>query len=298
MFLVSHDSVNTTPESSVFKVSSPYLLQFSTPLQITEIPPSTSHNVAHSILQADTAVIVCNPLTTPLPDLLRTGLLSNNPNLILILSCTSSPIIDSPSAFLSRFLPHGSHGFSGSPFSGLTILPMDPPRALAAIDALTADSRSSTAVQKYQDDFLGSRVSSLTAALKSNLASGLDHIRTQTALAQIRFALATCTDALHDAKRELHCTCTAVRHLNDRIEETKVRMRGDILGRHARDDVSVALDNARKELTAVMDRLSWFKMISCVDEISHIVGQAVERAWCRDLEKQVILLVSTTVYAN
>jgi hypothetical protein len=289
---VSHETVTTSEPSSIFKVSSPYLLQFPNQLQITEIPPSTSHiveSLAQTLLQADTAAIVCNPLTTSLPDLVKTGLLSNNPNIILILTCTSSsPVIDFQSTFLSRFLPQRQ--FSGSPFDGLTILPMDPPRAVAAIEALRADSRSFTAVQKYQNDFVGSGVSTLTAALKSKFSSGPDHIHAQTALAQTRFALATSSNTLHDTKRELETISAAIRHLNDRIEEAKIRVQGDVLGRQhdsEGDVVIAALDDARKQIKIVMDRLSWFKMVSRVDEISHIVGQAVEKAWCQDLEKQV-----------
>lgn len=164
---------------------------------------------------------------------------------------------------------------------------MDPPRAVAAIEALPADPRSSATVQRYQDDFTGSRVSTLTAVLKSRFASGSNHIRTQTALAQIRFTLATSHNTIRNAKRELETLSAAIGHLRDRIEETKIRVQGDILGRQEGDKVVTALDNARKELSVVMDRLSWFRMVSRVDEISHIVGQAIEKAWCQELEKQV-----------
>lgn len=109
----------------------------------------------------------------------------------------------------------------------------------------------------------------------------------QTALAQFRFALATCTDTLGDTKRELEKIRAAVGHLNDRISEAKIRVQGDVLGREKDSEVIAALDNARKEIRVVMDCLSWFKMVSRVDEISHIVGQAVEKAWCQELEKMV-----------
>jgi hypothetical protein len=167
---------------------------------------------------------------------------------------------------------------------------MDPPRAVAAIDTLRADSRSPTAVREYQDNFIGSRVSTLTAALKSRLAPGLDHIRSQTALARVRLALATCNDALRDARGELETIHGAVRDLNDRIQEAKIRMQTDILGPPKElggDEVVVALDNAAKEIRVVMNRLSWFKLVSCVDEISHIVSQAIEKTWCWELEKKV-----------
>jgi hypothetical protein len=167
---------------------------------------------------------------------------------------------------------------------------MDPPRAVAAIDTLRADSLSPAAVQEYQENFIGSGVSTLTATLKSRFAPGLEHIRTKTTLAQIRFALATCDDALHDARCELENIHAAVRDLKDRIEETKIRVQTDILGppkESGGDEVMAALDNAAKEIRVVMNSLSWLKVVSRVDEISHIVGQAVEKAWCRELEKQV-----------
>jgi len=167
---------------------------------------------------------------------------------------------------------------------------MDPPRAIAAIETLRADSRSSTAVQKYQDDFVSSGVSALTVTLKSKLAPGSDHTRTQSALAQIRFALATCNNSVHDAKREVESISAAVSRLNGRIEEAKIRVHGDVLGLQSEsegDHVRAALNNAGKEIRVVMDRLPWFKMVLRVDEISQIVSRAVEKAWCRELEKQV-----------
>jgi hypothetical protein len=89
----------------------------------------------------------------------------------------------------------------------------------------------------------------------------------------------------------------AVSQLNGRMEEAKARARGEVLGRPAEnaavnlsangDVVALALEDAGKEMREVMDRLTWWKMVWRVDEISHIITQAMQRTWCRNLERQV-----------
>ena len=264
-------------------------------MQITEVSPITPsvspdsdlEKLSDIILQADTSIVVCNPLTTSLPNLLRANLLLNNSNLILVLTCAYPPPVTEPlGSFLSSHF-HVTNSFHSPP----KVLSVDPPRALSAIEALTTTSLSSSAVQKYQDDFLASRISELTALLSSRFASGTNPA--QTALVQIRFALSACNATLQHAKRELNTVSAAVSHLKGKLDESKAKIYEEVFGRPgeqttaAQDEVVAALDTARKDIKEVMDRLTWFRMLSRLDEISDVVAQAVEKRWCQELEKQV-----------
>jgi hypothetical protein len=51
--------------------------------------------------------------------------------------------------------------------------------------------------------------------------------------------------------------------------------------------VGKALADAKREIGAVMRRLTWWRLVWQVDEIGSIVGDAVRRMWCRDLERHV-----------
>lgn len=125
----------------------------------------------------------------------------------------------------------------------------------------------------------------------------MSSLRTQTALAQMRGALAACRSSLRRARQEIDNLSAGVSTLSGKIEEAQVKIPGEILGLSRQsgpsnpetegDAIKEALALSEKEVRAVLDRLTWWKMVWRVDEISGVVGGAVERAWCRELEKQV-----------
>jgi hypothetical protein len=81
--------------------------------------------------------------------------------------------------------------------------------------------------------------------------------------------------------------------LEERVDEHKVRAYGEVLGKKSKrngqdeDQVTAALQEAEKSMQQVMQRLNWWRMVWRVDELGLTVGNAVERAWCKNLEKQV-----------
>lgn len=174
---------------------------------------------------------------------------------------------------------------------------------MTANEHFKSDPGSSLAVQRYQDNFVGSQVSTVTVALRERFSSGPNpsevSLRTRTSLAQIQAALSTVRTSLKCARKDMDTVSLAVSGLNDRIEEAKVRVHQDVFGRSSAsgskpnvegDAVVDALQEAGKDVRVVMDRLTWWRMVWRVDEISLIVSQAVQQAWCRDLEKQVSII--------
>ncbi|KAG6866751.1 hypothetical protein C0991_011410 [Blastosporella zonata] len=179
----------------------------------------------------------------------------------------------------------------------LKVLFVDPSRAAAANEAFKSDFQSPSAVQRYQDDYVGSQVSTVSAALKKILSPQPDFSesspRSQTALSHIRAALLTCQATLHRARNEMENVAVDVCALKARVEEAKVRAQGEVLGPSSSsaegDAVIDALNLAAKEVKVVMDRLTWWRMIWRVDEISHVLTQAVLQPGCRTLEQQLVL---------
>ncbi|TFK44342.1 hypothetical protein BDQ12DRAFT_672816 [Crucibulum laeve] len=298
---ISPSSTETTDTATIHLPSS-YLTQFAVPIQLTELPPHSS-TLASSPLEgssvatlfdADIPILVVNPLTTPLSSL-RTTTLPNNTIIVL----TSAP---------SQLVPKGlssilSHSSTSSSLKDVKILCVDPARAVAAVHSFQTDSSSSTGIRRYQDDFVGSGLPTVTAALRDILAlpssskgSPSAIFRTRAAVSQIEDALLACETSVQRVREDLDSVCGDVSHLNGRMEEVCVKAEREILGipntssaASDGDEVAGALRVAEKEMKAVMDRLTWWRMAWRVDEISDIVTAGVARSWCPELERKLIL---------
>ncbi|KAF9459814.1 hypothetical protein BDZ94DRAFT_1171027 [Collybia nuda] len=307
--LIITNSPSSQPSTIVTR--SAYLHQFHMPVEITETlsithptpneSPSTrviDECAAQDLLQADAAIIVCNPLTTPLSTLLETPLFTRNPNSILILSFTSLSYSELRSQPLSRFtypmIPREPA------IQGREIHFVDPVRALSAIRTLTSNPHTPNIIEKFQDEYMSSNISNLTTSLKSllspsgNLSGG--SLQKRTALAQLRGALHTCNLSLTKARGEMEEVSMAVGKLIGRMEEATAKARGEVLGQSDQanpsrvgDIVGVALKAAKQEMKQVMDRLTWWRMFLRVDEISTTVSQTLQRSWCQNLEKHLIM---------
>ncbi|KAG6885908.1 hypothetical protein C0993_007926 [Termitomyces sp. T159_Od127] len=290
-----------THNDSGLDLPSSFFQQFPVPLQIVELSPSSisqpSQNSGHSVidtetseflLKADVAVILCNPITTPISALSRNSFLCRNPNTILVV--TSTP----PGSNLEDFHAIITNALPEKTRKNLKILFVDPSRAVVANEVFKSNFQSSIAVQRYQDDYNGSHVSSVSNALKDIISSEVDlsesSLRYRTALARIQAALTTCQAALRRARNEMDSVAVDVCTLKARLEEAKVRAQGDVLSRSSDsgDAVTAALDLAAKEIKVVMDRLTWWRMIWCVDEISPLITQAVLQSGCRTLEQHLV----------
>ena len=148
---------------------------------------------------------------------------------------------------------------------------------------------SSSAIQQYQDNFTGSHVSDLTAAIAEKLsaAAALDpYVRTVTASELTRISLTACRDALDRASRAVDKVALDSIDVKDQVAELEARAEVEVLGSDA-GEVKVSVDKAKKEIKVALDRLNWWRFIWRVDDIADTMQVAVDKAWCRDLEDKV-----------
>lgn len=116
-------------------------------------------------------------------------------------------------------------------------------------------------------------------------------IRAETALTSVQLALEACKAAIYAEERGLDAVFLRANELRGLVEEAKAKAHADVLGSKAgskgEPEVATAMTLAAKDMKAVMDHLTWWRMLSRVDEIGLIVGNAVRRVWCKDLEAKV-----------
>ena len=237
-----------------------------------------------AIFEADVPIIVCNPITTPLSVILDAPLPHNT--ILVVSSVVSQADLDEiiQQQISASPPPHGL------PFRTFKIVPLDSKRAVMAIQTLRAEHQSVTAIQRFQDDFIGSKISTVTHALHDKLKSNnsmspLRDIRAKAVLHHIQDALRAGFTSVREMRHGLNQASVNVSNLRAQIEEAQARVEGVIFGRKtAVDEVTEAIRLAEVEMRLVMDRLTWWRMIWRVDEISSIVGN---RTWCQALEKKV-----------
>ncbi|KAG7098830.1 hypothetical protein E1B28_000734 [Marasmius oreades] len=203
-------------------------------------------------LDADIAICVVDPVSgSPAPTVY-------NPNTILVYTSIPTTSYRPP--------PH---------IRTKKVLFIDPGRARAGLDAIRADPSSSAAVQIYRHDFLGSRAGDILRTLKQYFAESptIQAIRKRKQLGQLVVA-----------ETEVNNLLDKVCDLRASVEEEKEKVIKEILGGGR---VRHAVAQAKNDITPSMDRLTWWRMIWRVDEISNYVQEAVGRAWCRGLEEHL-----------
>jgi len=172
---------------------------------------------------------------------------------------------------------------------------VDPIRALEAVSALKSDPSSPTAIQRYQDDFMGSRISLLGDVLarmlglkdSSRMASSsslLLAIRARSAVIQMQSALYASARSVSQARVAIDRVFTGASELESQVEEVRARTDREVLVESGIDE---ALLRGSKEMKALLESLTWLKMIWRVDEMDSLVSSALDRRWCRELENQV-----------
>jgi len=272
------------------------------PIQIIELRLPTAHPSKRltslsrvlenlDIFKADVPIIVCNPITIPLSIMLAAPLPHNT---ILVLS-SSVPQIDLDEMIQQQLSVPQPH--SGPPQRKFRTIPIDQKRAVGAIHTLHSDRQSPTAIQKFQDNFISSKISTVTHALHDKLKSSsslspLLALRTKAALYHIQDALCAGLTSVREMRRDLNQAYVDASNLRAKIEAAQARVEGDVFrgrldDKTAIDEVAEAIRLAEAEMRPVMDRLTWWRMVRRVDEISSIVGHAVTRTWCQALEKKV-----------
>lgn len=277
-------------QDGVLPIRSSWLQQFQVPVEIHELPSDSvalkSPSHAASLLSADIPIIVCNPLTTTLSDLLADSSLPlTHSNAILVL--ISSSTVPVPANILQRL--------RASTPESLTVLVVDPPQALRALDTLSADPNTAVSVQRYQDEFSDSNISSVTAAIKQRLSAlqgsseqdVLAALRKQNALDLVSDSLNACRRAIKAVEEQTALVRKGVSSLESQMEEFKAKVASDILGPTDKPDVKEALERAKLGVKQTMDRLTSWRMVWKVDDIADTVNASIDRSWCRHMEDKV-----------
>ncbi|KAI0339810.1 hypothetical protein BDW22DRAFT_1486518 [Trametopsis cervina] len=268
-------------KTNAVQIQATWLQQFAIPVELHEMRTAASRPPANNLFSADVPIIVYNPVTTPLSQLLE------DPSLPLAHVNAILAVVTSPNAppgtwkNLSRVLP-----------KTLTTIFVDPSRAIGAIRALSLDAGSSLAVQRYQDDYTGSRVADLTRILADKLsaASGGDStgLAEVTTREQVQASLVACGRVLKNADVEIGEVVAAVLSLRDKIAELEARAGPEILGADGGKVVADAVARAKAEVKIVLDNMTWWRSVWRVDDVEEIVRTAVDKAWCRELEDTLI----------
>lgn len=280
-------------------LSSTYLTQFSLPIEIIEVrtpkaedPLSISNALEHSpISEADIAIFVCNPLVTPLSALPIHILPSNS--IVVFSAIDSQSNLD---AILKQQQPQARSSHCTAT-KQIEIIAVDPRRAANAVHILQREPNSITAIQRYQDDVLGSQIPRVTEIIRSKLA--IDNPKLEASTIRTKFALGRIVDALDSAQASLMSTRSDLDHafletsrLQERIAECTAKTQNILFENRSGSGTSIAdaIKQVHREMSHVMDRLSWWRMFWRVDDISTIVASAVSRIWFHEFEKQVVIV--------
>ncbi|XP_006460768.1 hypothetical protein AGABI2DRAFT_203958 [Agaricus bisporus var. bisporus H97] len=260
-------SAKRNDEDSSIHLSSPFLRQFSIPLEITELRPSLSTwsklLLPASFYKADVPILVFNPLTTPLSALKTLNVPSHT-----LFVASQSPHLNNTTLqrdTLSELFPQSSLA---------RLLFSDPPRAIAAVQTFRSNPTSAIAIQQYQDNFTTSGISLVAQVIRDVVDSGAKtsspaaYLRNRTAVIQLHDTLNALKSNIQDIQRNLDDIRQGVYQLSGKVEEAKVRIPRDILisdrgptSAVGQDAVKSSLTLASKEAKGVLEKLSWWRTI-------------------------------------
>lgn len=278
---------------------SAYLKQFSTPIEIIEFDkPTTKQGESFQISQAlehsteaDISILVFNPLVTSLSIVSASHLPFNS---IIVVSAGI------PQHELDEVLrKHQSH--TRSSLSKPQFLAIEPRRAAKAISNLQREPNTVAAIQRYQDDVLGSQISQITNTLRGELSEPAHVVHTKLAVHKASDALSMCHNYLQRTKCRLDAAFLDCSTLRDRIEECRARAQNEVFTRQesgnlVQNKITTAIEQAQKDLSQTLDLLNVWRLLWKVDEISTIVTAAVQSVWCQNLEKEVGVVIINPRY--
>ncbi|RPD57636.1 hypothetical protein L226DRAFT_481906 [Lentinus tigrinus ALCF2SS1-7] len=287
-------------DGDVVHVQSSWLQNFGVPIEVTEFAPSSTGvppdaETAKALFTADVPIILCNPISTPVPTI------STSPTLPVSRENTILAVL-SPSPTHPATTAHGSQAEGLVTHESLRVVFVDPVRALHGLEMLDEDVPSPIDVQRYQDDVSGSNVSSITRTVKEILAQTVGDslnvppsaqvvaVHAQTGRALIADALATARVVLRKAELQADAVLTATSALRGQMEEAKAKVHLEVFGVEGKDgdEIAKAVAQAKKSVQPTMDALQWYKLFWRVDDVREVVTAAVDRAWCRDLERKLV----------
>ncbi|KAH9892780.1 hypothetical protein C8Q73DRAFT_746561 [Cubamyces lactineus] len=284
-------------EGDIVHIQSSWLQHFGVPLELSEYRPSFASESAKALYTADVPIILCDPTSTPLPSILPVSpepLPMTRKHTILAIS-VPSPTQPAASAQVSQIKALAAQ-------EGLRVVPVDPARALHGLEQLSGGPATPISVQRYQDDVTGSNVASVTQAVKAILSGAISNdtgltessrvvaVHIQTGRALVQDALTTCRAVLRHAELEADTVLTGTSSLRGQMEEAKAKVHLEVFGSPEKndDEIAKAVGEARKHVKVTMDTLQWYKLFWRVDDIREVVTAAVDRAWCRDLERKLV----------
>ncbi|KAL4078386.1 hypothetical protein V8B97DRAFT_1865865 [Scleroderma yunnanense] len=287
-------SVTLINHLEVGKLTCPstWLLQYPYDIQIVELPalssiPPANTSAAKLLLSSDVLVLLCDPLTTPIPMLsAKAKHLLNRPNTLLVF--TSVTPFEHRRSLLSKEL--ADLGCVPG-----RILFVDPTQALDAIALLQADSTFPYAIERFQKDSLGSQISAIGSAIselfgtRASTDTSLLTLQTRSALIQIQSSLDASFQSVHCAAEGLARVDTGVTKLRSQVMGIKEGAEREVLGAGEHDAVRLALVQGTKRMQTMLESLSFWKMLWRVDEIGSLVSTSFRGEWCKELEHSLIL---------
>jgi hypothetical protein len=247
------------------------------------------------LLEADVSIVVCNPLTADITTVISLTLLQN-PKTILVLTC--NPSSEVASVIKSKLQDACKPPRLGKKYHGPHIVFADPLRAIAANAILRADSRSPSAIQIYQTNFVASGVSEVTEQLRQRLSDpnkSLEGVRSQSSLAVVHSAIATMASWLRRAQDEVEEVFSDIRKIHDLTEEANAKVQAEVFSSPGQKTniIAESFQISTKEVKKTLDRLTWWRLPLTVDDTCNLIESAVHRTFCLDLEKGVSLKVHT-----
>ncbi|KAK1236318.1 hypothetical protein PQX77_000434 [Marasmius sp. AFHP31] len=193
------------------------------------------------------------------------------------LSSSSLPTIYNPDTILVLTAIPPSSPYTPPPHVRTRkILFVDPSRARSGLDAIQSDPSSPAAIEFYRHEFSGSRVGDILRTLKEHFAESptLQVVQKRTLFSQ-----------LVAAETDINASLDRACNLRDLAEEEREKAVKEILGG---EPVRHAVAQAKRDIKPSIDRLTWWRMVWRVDEISSYVHDVVKGSWCRELEEHLI----------
>ena len=295
-----------SPES--LSLSSQWLTRFPTPVEIVELPTTTSDAGLITLLTADIPVVVFNPIMMNPATVLQSPLyrtVLNHPHAILAIIGIETP--ETRSYVQSLFASQPERD-SGQPEDGTetvriklpTVIHVNPSQALESLYTLK-NSTSLQAIESYQHGKLTSHVSDFDSAVREHLTDAQAALgkdippRAFTAVNLLQQSLDLARRTLDDSLREVDDLACGIGRLLGETETAKVCLRPDVLGiwdgvtgkDTGMDEVKKAMIKSKEDVKGTLDTLGWWKLLWRVDDVQEIVNAAIQRQWCRDLERSV-----------
>ena len=273
-----------------------------------ELPTAASDADLITLLTADIPVVVFNPIMMNPATVLQSPLyriVLNRPHAILAVIGIETPETRS---YVESLFASLSGRDSGQPEDGAetiwtklpTVIHVNPSQALESLYTLK-NSTSLQAIESYQHGKLTSRMSDFDSAVREHLTEAQATLgkdvppRAFTAVALLHQSLDLARRTLDDSLREVDDLACGIGRLLGETETAKVCLRPDVLGiwdgvtgkDTGMDEVKKAMTKSKEEVKGTLDTLGWWKLLWRVDDVQETVNAAIQRQWCRDLERSV-----------